>query len=131
MDTYADDLAELVTALDLTNAVHVGHSTGGGEVARYIGRHGTKRVAKAVLISAIPPVMLKSASILAAHRSRRSTSSEPPSSPDRPQFWTTRLAVLRLQPSRSKDLRRCTRVLLVAKHTGGNAGVILLHQGVL
>jgi non-heme chloroperoxidase len=59
MDTYADDLAELVKALDLTNAIHVGHSTGGGEVTRYIGRHGTKRVAKAVLISAIPPLMLK------------------------------------------------------------------------
>jgi non-heme chloroperoxidase len=62
MDTYADDLAELVNMLDLNNAIHVGHSTGGGEVARYIGRHGTKRVAKAVLIGAVPPVMLKSAS---------------------------------------------------------------------
>jgi non-heme chloroperoxidase len=61
MDTYADDLAELVTALDLTDAIHVGHSTGGGEVARYIGRHGTGRVAKAVLIGAVPPVMVKSA----------------------------------------------------------------------
>src|ERR1700678_3480354 len=61
MDTYADDLAALVEALDLRNAVHVGHSTGGGEVARYIGRHGTKRVAKAVLISAVPPLMLKTA----------------------------------------------------------------------
>ena len=61
MDTYADDLAELTTRLDLHNAIHVGHSTGGGEVARYIGRHGTKRVAKAVLISAIPPLMLKTA----------------------------------------------------------------------
>lgn len=59
MDTYADDLAELVEALDLNDAIHVGHSTGGGEVTRYIGRHGTKRVAKAVLISAIPPLMLK------------------------------------------------------------------------
>ncbi len=59
MDTYADDLATLVEKLDLKNAIHVGHSTGGGEVARYIGRHGTKRVAKAVLISAIPPLMLK------------------------------------------------------------------------
>jgi non-heme chloroperoxidase len=59
MNTYADDLAALVEALGLTKAVHVGHSTGGGEVARYIGRHGTKRVAKAVLISAIPPLMLK------------------------------------------------------------------------
>jgi non-heme chloroperoxidase len=62
MDHYADDLAELVQKLDLKNAVHVGHSTGGGEVARYIGRHGTKRVAKAVLISAVPPLMLKTAS---------------------------------------------------------------------
>ena len=59
MDTYADDLAALVEALDLRNAVHVGHSTGGGEVARYIGRHGTKRVAKAVLVNGIPPLMLK------------------------------------------------------------------------
>src|ERR1700729_3077256 len=59
MDTYADDLAELVQALDLKGATHVGHSTGGGEVARYIGRHGTSRVAKAVLISAVPPLMLK------------------------------------------------------------------------
>ena len=59
MNTYADDLAELVEALDLKDAIHVGHSTGGGEVARYIGRHGTKRVAKAVLIGAIPPLMLK------------------------------------------------------------------------
>lgn len=59
MDTYADDLAELVSALDLNGAIHVGHSTGGGEVARYIGRHGTSRVAKAVLISAVPPLMLK------------------------------------------------------------------------
>ncbi|HXR34269.1 MAG TPA: alpha/beta hydrolase [Verrucomicrobiae bacterium] len=59
MDTYADDLAALVEALDLKNAIHVGHSTGGGEVARYIGRHGTKRAAKAVLIGAVPPLMLK------------------------------------------------------------------------
>ncbi len=59
LDTYADDLAELVAALDLSNVVHVGHSTGGGEVVRYIGRHGTDRVAKAVLIGAIPPLMLQ------------------------------------------------------------------------
>jgi non-heme chloroperoxidase len=61
MDTYADDLATLVETLDVNNAIHVGHSTGGGEVARYIGRHGTKRVSKAVLISAVPPLMLKTA----------------------------------------------------------------------
>jgi non-heme chloroperoxidase len=61
MDTYADDLAALAEALDLRNAVHVGHSTGGGEVARYIGRHGSRRVAKAVLIGAVPPLMLRTA----------------------------------------------------------------------
>lgn len=61
MDTYADDLAALVEALDLRDAIHIGHSTGGGEVARYLGRHGTKRVAKTVLISAVPPLMLKTA----------------------------------------------------------------------
>ncbi|WP_058911147.1 alpha/beta fold hydrolase [Entomohabitans teleogrylli] len=59
MDQYADDLAELTQHLDLHDAVHVGHSTGGGEVARYIGRHGTSRVAKASLIGAVPPIMLK------------------------------------------------------------------------
>ena len=59
MDHYADDLAALTEALDLRNAIHVGHSTGGGEVARYLGRHGTKRAAAAVLIGAVPPLMLK------------------------------------------------------------------------
>jgi non-heme chloroperoxidase len=59
MDTYADDLAALVSELDLKDAIHVGHSTGGGEVARYVARYGTKRVAKAVLIAAVPPLMLK------------------------------------------------------------------------
>jgi non-heme chloroperoxidase len=61
MDTYADDLAALAEALDLRDAVHVGHSTGGGEVVRYLARHGTRRVAKAVLIGAVPPLMLKTA----------------------------------------------------------------------
>ena len=59
MNTYADDLAVLVEELNLIDTIHIGHSTGGGEVARYIGRHGTKRVAMAVLISAVPPLMLK------------------------------------------------------------------------
>jgi non-heme chloroperoxidase len=61
MDHYADDLAALVAHLNLENAIHVGHSTGGGEVARYIGRHGESRVAKAVLISAVPPIMVRTA----------------------------------------------------------------------
>jgi non-heme chloroperoxidase len=87
LDTYADDLAALTEALDLKGAVHVGHSTGGGEVARYIGRHGTKRVSKAVLIGAIPPLMLKTASnpgglpIEIFDQLRASVVT------DRPQFW--------------------------------------------
>jgi len=87
LDTYADDLAELTTSLDLADAIYVGHSTGGGEVARYIGRHGTKRVAKAVLISAIPPVMVKSPKnpggtpMSAFDQMRRSVQA------DRSQFW--------------------------------------------
>jgi non-heme chloroperoxidase len=66
MDTYADDLATLVESLDLKNAIHVGHSTGGGEVAHYIGRHGTTRVAKAVLVDAVPPGMVLNGMPLAA-----------------------------------------------------------------
>ncbi|MER8886644.1 alpha/beta hydrolase [Mesorhizobium sp. M0500] len=87
LDTYADDLAELTAALDLKDAIHVGHSTGGGEVTRYIGRHGTGRVAKAVLISAIPPLRLKTeanplgASIEAFDQVRASVQA------DRSQFW--------------------------------------------
>jgi non-heme chloroperoxidase len=87
LDTYADDLAELTQALDLQKAIHVGHSTGGGEVARYIGRHGTKRVAKAVLIGAIPPLMLKTPAnpggtpIEAFDQLRAAVQA------DRPQFW--------------------------------------------
>ncbi len=87
LDTYADDLATLTDALDLRNAIHVGHSTGGGEVTRYIGRHGTKRVAKAVLIGAIPPLMLKTPAnpaglpIEVFDGLRRSVIE------DRPQFW--------------------------------------------
>jgi non-heme chloroperoxidase len=87
MDTYADDLATLTEKLDLKNAVHVGHSTGGGEVARYIGRHGTKRVAKAVLIGAITPLMLKTPAnpggtpIEAFHQIRAGVLA------DRSQFW--------------------------------------------
>ena len=119
MDTYADDLAELVEALDLKNAIHVGHSTGGGEVARYIGRHGTKRVAKAVLIGAMPPLMLKTAANPGGlpievfdQTSRRR--------PRRPLavLEGSQPAVLRLQPAGRKDLGRRARVVLAAGHDG-------------
>jgi non-heme chloroperoxidase len=87
LDTYADDLADLVKKLDLKDAIHVGHSTGGGEVARYIGRHGTKRVAKAVLIGAIPPVMLKSPSNPAGTPIEEFDKLRSAVQSDRSQFW--------------------------------------------
>jgi non-heme chloroperoxidase len=87
LDTYADDLADLVEKLDLKDAIHVGHSTGGGEVARYIGRHGTKRVAKAVLIGAIPPVMLKSPSNPAGTPIEEFDKLRSAVQADRSQFW--------------------------------------------
>jgi non-heme chloroperoxidase len=87
MDHYADDLADLVRHLDLDRAIHVGHSTGGGEVARYIARHGTKRVTKAVLIASVPPLMLRTEAnpggtpIDAFDKLRASVQA------DRSQFW--------------------------------------------
>ena len=87
MDTYADDLAAVVEKLDLKAAVHVGHSTGGGEVARYIGRHGTKRVAKAVLIGAITPVMVKSAANPGGMPLEEFDKMRAAVQADRAQFW--------------------------------------------
>jgi non-heme chloroperoxidase len=108
LDTYA---ATLVEALDLKQAVHVGHSTGGGEVARYIGRHGTRRVAKAVLIGAIPPLMLKTAAnpvgtpVAVFDQLRAAVQA------DRSQFW--RISVFPFTdttgPTR-KSLRACERL---------------------
>jgi non-heme chloroperoxidase len=87
LDTYADDLAVLVKALDLQKAIHIGHSTGGGEVTRYIGRHGTQRVAKAVLISAIPPLMLKTAANPAGTPLEAFDQLRAAVQADRSQFW--------------------------------------------
>jgi non-heme chloroperoxidase len=87
MDTYADDLAALVEKLDLKDAIHVGHSTGGGEVARYIGRHGTKRVAMAVLIGAVPPLMLKTAANPGGLPMEAFDQSRAAVLADRSQFW--------------------------------------------
>ena len=118
MDTYADDLAALIEALDLKNAIHVGHSTGGGEVARYIGRHGTRRVAKAVLIGAVPPLMLKTDAnpgglpIEVFDGLRAGV----PSPTARSSSRTSTHAVLRLQPARREDLRGRARLVLAAGH---------------
>jgi non-heme chloroperoxidase len=87
LDTYADDLAELVSKLDLKDAIHVGHSTGGGEVARYIGRHGTQRVKKAVLIGAIPPLMLKTAANPVGTPKEAFDQLRAAVQADRSQFW--------------------------------------------
>jgi non-heme chloroperoxidase len=87
LDTYADDLAALVKALNLRNAIHVGHSTGGGEVTRYIGRHGTERIAKAVLIGAIPPLMLKTAANPAGTPIEAFDQLRAAVLADRSQFW--------------------------------------------
>jgi non-heme chloroperoxidase len=87
LDTYADDLAELTEKLDLKDAIHVGHSTGGGEVTRYIGRHGTKRVAKVVLIGAIPPLMLKTAANPAGTPIEAFDQLRAAVLADRSQFW--------------------------------------------
>ena len=114
------------------DAIHVGHSTGGGEVARYIGRHGTKRVAKAVLIGAVPPLMLKTAAnpgglpIEVFDQLRAGVLA------DRSQFWKDLShAVLRLQPAGRQDLGGRARVVLAAGHDGGLPAVVFLHQGVL
>ena len=86
-DPYADDLAELTARLDLKNAIHVGHSTGGGEVTRYIGRHGTARIAKAILISSIPPIMIRSASNPNGAPSEVFDQIRSAVAADRSQFW--------------------------------------------
>ncbi len=132
LDTYADDLAELTKALDLKDAVHVGHSTGGGEVARYIGRHGTSRVAKAVLIGAIPPLMLKTEKQSARHADR-SLRPAPRRRPGRPLgiLEGTLHALLRIQPARRQSVRRRARILLAAKPDVRVPGRLFLHQGVL
>jgi non-heme chloroperoxidase len=130
LDTYADDLAALVTALDLKNAIHVGHSTGGGEVARYIGRHGTKRVAKAVLIGAIPPLMVKTpanpgGTPIAAFDQLRSAVQA-----DRSKFWLDLNAVLQLQPPRCAGVGSRAPVVLAARDDVRFSRVVFLHQGV-
>ena len=131
LDTYADDLAELVQKLDLKNAIHVGHSTGGGEVTRYIGRHGTSRVAKAVLIGAIPPLMLKTAANPGGLPIEVFDGLRDQVVADRSQFWKDlSLPFYSYNRPGAKDLRRCARIVLAAKHDGRFPCVVLLHQSV-
>ena len=132
MDSCADDLAELTAKLDLKDAIHVGHSTGGGEVARYIGRHGTKRVAKAVLLGAVPPLDAEDRQkSRKGFRSRFLTGFVPPRGADRSQFFLDlTIAVLRLQPARRQSLGRRALFVLAAGHDVRPQGRARLHQGV-
>ena len=132
MDTYADDLAALVEALDLKNAIHVGHSTGGGEVARYIGRHGTKRVAKAVLIGAVPPLMLKTAANPGGLPMEVFDEIRAGVLADRSQFFKDLTpAFLRLQPAGREGLPRRARSFWLQGMMAGFQGRLRLHQGLL
>jgi pimeloyl-ACP methyl ester carboxylesterase len=132
MDTYANDLAELVESLDLQDAIHVGHSTGGGEVARYIGRHGTKRVAKAVFIGAITPLMLKTDAnpggtpIEAFDQDSRGCAGRPVAVLQRFEC-----ALLRCEPPRRESLTRSARLVLVTGNDVRTQRCVRLHQGVL
>jgi non-heme chloroperoxidase len=118
LDTYADDLAALAEALDLKNAIHVGHSTGGGEVARHIGRHGTHRVTKAVLIGAIPPLMLKTAAnpgglpIEVFDQLRANVVA------DRSQFWKDLSLPFYSYNRPGAKVSECARILLAPGHDG-------------
>lgn len=129
MDTYSDDLAALFETIDLKNAIMVGHSTGGGEVARYLGRHGTRRVAKAVLIGAVA----LHAGAVALHAKDRKESwrpadiglrQHPSGSRGRPVsvLQGNDAPVLRIQPSRREDFGRRPRSLVVAGHDGRREG---------
>jgi len=126
MDTYADDLAALVKALGLKNAIHVGHSTGGGEIARYIGRHGMKRVAKAVLIGAVPPIMLKKDSNPAGTPIKAFDDLRAAVLRDRSQlFRDLSMPFYGYQPPRREGLRRSAAILLATRDVCWNAGVPL------
>jgi non-heme chloroperoxidase len=120
MDGYADDLAAVIEALDLKDITMVGHSTGGGEVARYIGRYGTKRLAKAVLIAAVPPIMLKSAANpeRTAHRvfdGLRSLAGQGPLA----GLQRLRSPVLWRQPAWCAGVARHAGSVLALEHAGG------------
>ena len=131
MNTYADDLATLVEKLDLKDAIHVGHSTGGGEVARYIGRHGTKRVAKAVLVSAVPPLMLKTPANPAGLPIEEFDKLRAAVLADRAQFFIDLSdPVLRREPARLESIARLARFLLGSGNAVRTQSRLRLHQGV-
>jgi non-heme chloroperoxidase len=121
MDHYAADAAAVVEHLDLRNAIHVGHSTGGGEVTRYVARHGNGRVAKAVLMSAVPPIMVKTTSnpgglsIEVFDGLRKSLAANRP--------------ILRIQSTRRGTVGGCDRKLVAPRHAWRGQGPLRWHQG--
>ena len=133
MDTYADDLAQLFEALDLKDAIMIGHSTGGGEVARYLGRHGTKRVASAVLVGAVPPIMLKTAAYPGGLPIEVFDGFRKAYLADRAQFFLDVASgpVLRLQPPGRQGLAGLDPVVVAAGHDERPQERLRLHQGVL
>src|SRR6266853_4656483 len=132
MDTYADDLATLSEKLDLKKVIHVGHSTGGGEVARYIGRHGSKRVSKAVLIGAVPPQMLKTAANPGGLPMEVFDQIRTGVLADRSQFFKD-LSIPFYGANRpgAKALARTAGLVLAPGDAGRVQGRLRLHQGVL
>ena len=132
MNGYADDLATVIETLDLTDVTLVGHSTGGGEVVRYIGRHGTKRVARAVLIAAVPPLMLKTAANPEGLPMEVFDDLRAGISRDRSQFYRELAdSVLWRQPARREGLARHPRSVLALEYAGRPQERVRVHQGVL
>ena len=133
MDQYADDLAELMEALELRNVLMVGHSTGGGEVARYIGRHGTKRVAKAVLMGAVPPIMAKTAVYPGGLSMEVFDGFRKAYLADRSQFFSRgrKRSLLQFQPSRREAVPGNGECLVATGNDVRPQERLRLHQGVL
>ena len=130
MDHYADDLAAVVEHLDLKKAIHVGHSTGGGEVVRYLARHGQKRAAKAALISAVPPLMVKTEANPLASRKKRSTDCRRSSLPAGPLLSrASRRAVLWLQPTGHEAFGGSHWKLVEAGYDRWGQSAIRRHRG--
>jgi len=131
MDHYADDLAELMNFLDLKNTVMVGHSTGGGEVARYIGRHGSKRVAQAVLISAVPPLMLKTPANPGGLPMEVFDQIRTAVANDRSQYWKDLSGPFYgANRPRQQGFARLAGFVLAARHAVQTQSGVRLHQGV-
>ena len=133
MDHYADDLAALTAHLDLKDAVHVGHSTGGGEVAHYLGRHGESRVAKAALISAVPPLMVKTPANPAGLPKEVFDDLQAQLAANRSQFLLRPAGgpVLWFQPSRRENHRGDNPELVAPGYDGRREGALRWHRRVL